>query len=88
MVRAICCVLRKPGFCSRGSEYSRVALQRPPRGIGKKYVVTIIRCIRTENFPLREIGTWEKVPYNGGYAVNGVRCNNTVGKFLSPLFSY
>ena len=39
------------------------------------YVVTIARCIRTEYFPLREIGTWEKVRYNGGYVVNGVRFN-------------
>ena len=36
---------------------------------GKKYVVTIVRCIRTDNFPLREIGTLEKVRYNGGYVV-------------------
>ena len=41
----------------------------------KKYTVTIVRFIRTENFPLREIRTWEKVRYNGGYVVNGVRCN-------------
>ena len=45
------------------------------QGVGKNYVVTIVRCIRTENFPLREIGTWQKVRYNGGYAVNWVRCN-------------
>ena len=46
-----------------------------PRGCKKKYDVTIVRCIRTENFPLHEIETWEKVRYNGEYAVNGVRCN-------------
>ena len=45
--------------------------------VGKKLVVTIVRCIRAENFPLREIGTWENVRYNGGYVVNGVRCNAT-----------
>ena len=32
------------------------------QGGRKKYVVTIVRCIRTENFPLSEIGTWEEVP--------------------------
>ena len=42
---------------------------------GKKYVVTIVRCIQTVNFLLREIGSWEKVRYNSGYVVNGVRCN-------------
>ena len=26
----------------------------------RKYVITILHCIRTENFPLREIGTLEK----------------------------
>ena len=36
------------------------------KGVGKKYFVTIVRCIRTENFPSREIGAWEKVRYNGG----------------------
>ena len=46
-------------------------------GVGKKYVVTIVRCIWTENFRLREMGTWEKVRYNGGYVVNGVYCNAT-----------
>ena len=51
------------------------------QGVGEKYVVTIVRCIRTENFPLlgnRESGiwTWDKVRYNGGYVV-GVRCNAT-----------
>ena len=25
------------------------------------YVVTMVHCTRTENFPLREIETWEKV---------------------------
>ena len=39
------------------------------------YIVNRVRCIRTDNFPLREIGAWEKVRYNGGYVVNGVRCN-------------
>ena len=40
--------------------------------VGRKmYVVTIVRCIRTENFPLREIGTLEKVRYNDGHVVNG-----------------
>ena len=29
--------------------------------VGKKYVIMIVRGIRTENFSLREIGTWEKV---------------------------
>ena len=53
--------------------YSRVALQRTPRGGGEKK----LRCIRTENFPSREIGTWEKKRHNGGYVVNGVRCNAT-----------
>ena len=41
------------------------------------YVVTIVRSIWAENFPLREIGTWEEVRYNGEYVVNGVRCNAT-----------
>ena len=41
---------------------------------GRKNVVTIVRCIRTENFPLREIGTWEKVRYNGGYVVTRLDC--------------
>ena len=50
-----------------------VASQRTPRGVGKRYVFTIVRCIRIENFPLREIGTWEKVRFIGGYDVNGVR---------------
>ena len=45
--------------------------------VGKMYVVTIERCIRSENCPLREIGTWEKVRYNGGCIVHGVRCNAT-----------
>ena len=40
--------------------YSRVALQRTLRGVGKKYVVMVVRCIRTENFSLRGIGTWGK----------------------------
>ena len=68
------------GFINRGLHdlaYIRFALQRTSRGIGKMYVVMIVRCIRTENFPLHEIGTWEKVRYNGGYVVNGVRCNAT-----------
>ena len=47
------------------------------QGVGKKYVVTIVRYIRTENFSLREMGTWNKVRYNGGYVVNGVRCNDS-----------
>ena len=54
---------------NRLPDYNRVALQRTPRGTEKKYVVTIVRCIRTENFPFREIGTWEEVRYNGGYVV-------------------
>ena len=33
--------------------------------------------MRTENFPLREIGTWEKVRYNGGYVVTIVCCMRT-----------
>ena len=67
----------KMSVLPRSPLYSRVALQRTPMGGGKKYVVTIVRCIRTENFPLRDIGTWEKVRYNDGYIVNGVRCNVT-----------
>ena len=54
------------------------------------YVVTIVRCIQTENFPLREIRTWEKVRYNGGYVVNGVRYNATglyKHQFLSMTIS-
>ena len=47
------------------------------QGGQKKYVVTIVRCIRTDSFLLREIGTREEVRYNGGYVVNGVRCNAT-----------
>ena len=43
-------------------------------GSGKCYIITIVRCIRTENFPLREIVTWVKVRYNGGYVV---RCKAT-----------
>ena len=34
-----------------------------------------VRCIRTENFSLREIGTWEEVRYKGEYVISGVRCN-------------
>ena len=45
----------------------------PSRGFGIKYVV-IVRCIRTENFPQREIETWEKVRYNGGYVVTRLYC--------------
>ena len=63
----------KRGSLSVRCEYSRVAIQRTTRGVGKKYVVMIVRC--SENVPLREIGAWEKVRYNGGYVVNGVRCN-------------
>ena len=48
-----------------------------PVGVGKKYVVTIVYGICIENFPSRGIETWEKVPYNGGYAVNEVRRNVT-----------
>ena len=47
------------------------------QGGPKKVCVTIVRCILTENFPLRENGTWEKVRYNGGYVVSGVRCNDS-----------
>ena len=39
--------------------YIRVALHRSPKGVGKNLVARIVRCIRTENFPLREIETWE-----------------------------
>ena len=52
------------------SWYSRVALQRTLRGVGKKCVVTIVRCIRIEYFPLREIGTQNDVRYNSGHVVN------------------
>ena len=55
--------------------YSRVALQCTPRRVRKKYVVMVVRCMRTENFPIHEIGTWDQVRYNGGYVVNWLRCN-------------
>ena len=43
------------------TQYSRVALRSTPSKVGKKYVVMILRYIRTENPPLREIGTSERV---------------------------
>ena len=41
---------------------------------GRKKLSRSVRCIRTKNFPLLEIGTWEKERYNGGYVVTIVRC--------------
>ena len=41
------------------------------------YIVTIVRCIRTDSFPIHEIGTLEKVSYDSRYVVNGVHCTAT-----------
>ena len=45
--------------------------------------------MRTENFPLREIGTWEEVRYNGGYVVTRLHCISDLrnAKFIrNPIY--
>ena len=73
------------GPVNRNIQSSRVITYS--QGVWKKYVVTIICCIRTKNFPSRGIGTWKKVRDNGGYVVNGVRCNATRLYMPSTQFS-
>ena len=42
------------------------------KSIKTKFDCSTIGYLRTDNFPLREIGAWKRVRYNGGYVVNGV----------------
>ena len=66
----------RPGRCqARHVRILQIGGSEVLPGGWKKYLVMTARCIRTENISLREIGTWEKVRYNCGYVVNGVRSN-------------
>ena len=57
--------------------YNSVALQGTPREVGKKYIVMIVRCNPDRNiFHYVKSGP-EKKCHNGGYVINGVRCNTT-----------
>ena len=51
------------------SRYNRVALQCTHMRGRKKVRCNDSTLYPDRDFPLREIGTWEKVRYNGGYVI-------------------
>ena len=62
------------------SHYSGVASQRTTRGTAKTYVITVVRCIRTDHSLYRcirsgQTGTCEKIHCKPKYVISRVHCN-------------